>query len=284
MALASKTQTDLCANKTETSFPPEVKETKDSSLRVSLVSLIHVTPRRTLHHSFCLKQLNPILSLAKSSEMCGADELCLMNSAPSGRQLRFLVSAISAVCAIPLTVGARVQKLRDVEKLLAAGADKVAIDCAVLTDVSFVTECVNKFGSHRIVASAQYKMCNGDWCLRPRRIVKPIALMDCINSMQECGVGQILLTALDRRHSSIGFDLPLLKFVSTFVSVPVTTSIAFGLPFHAATALINGGASAVAITARPEGNCFSIPQVKFLLSLCGIVTRTNQLNLLEWPE
>lgn len=104
------------------------------------------------------------VSLANGYSLSGADELCLLNVGASAANelITFdVVEQISQNCFIPLTVGGGVRRISDVELLLRAGADKVAINSAAIYNPGLIANCVNKFGSQCIVASIDCKATNG---------------------------------------------------------------------------------------------------------------------------
>lgn len=102
--------------------------------------------------------------------------------------------------------------------------------------------------------------------------------------MERYGVGEILLTSMDKDGTKTGFDVLLLKLITSLVSVPVIASGGFGSPHHAASAFIDGGASAVLIASQLHYNQYSITQIKFLLGLCGLLVRDDYIRFGLYDE
>ncbi len=114
---------------------------------------------------FCnLVNVGDPISLANGYSFSGADELCLLNvdASVSNKLITYdTIEQISHNCFIPLIVGGGVRRLKDVELLLRAGADKVAINSATINNPGLIANCVNKFGSQCVVASIDCKAANG---------------------------------------------------------------------------------------------------------------------------
>ncbi|MFP3037547.1 MAG: imidazole glycerol phosphate synthase subunit HisF [Candidatus Hodgkinia cicadicola] len=228
-------------------------------------------------------------SLANGYCLSGADELCLLNVAASYANENIttdVVERIAQNCFIPLTVGGGVRRLKDVELLLRAGADKVAINSAAAINPEFVAKCVDRFGSQCIVASIDCKALNGSWEVFTHGGARATGLdaIEHARRMAQYGVGEILLTSMDKDGTKTGFDVLLLRLVTSLVSVPVIASGGFGQPHHAAAALIEGGASAVLIASQLHQNQYSISQIKCLLGHCGLLIRDDYIRLGLYDE
>ncbi|MGP1921923.1 MAG: HisA/HisF-related TIM barrel protein, partial [Candidatus Hodgkinia cicadicola] len=154
------------------------------------------------------------------------------------------------------------------------------INSSAALNPEFMFKCVNKFGSHRIVASIDCKPSNGYWEVFTHggRRATGINVLSHACEMERHGVGELLLTAIDRTGTQTGFDVLLLRIVTSLVSIPVIASGGFGLPHHAATALIDGGASAVAIASQLHQNHYSITQIKHFLGYCGLLVRDDYIR------
>jgi imidazole glycerol-phosphate synthase subunit HisF len=175
---------------------------------------------------------------ARVHQARGVDELCILDVAatPTGRGPDFdAIEALTQNCFMPLTVGGGVSTLGDVERLLRAGADKVAIKSAYYADFDFLDACANRFGSQAIVIALDVKEER-----RNDRIV-----IDLARDIEARGAGEILLTAMDREGTMEGYDLALIHAVAHAVDIPV---IAHGgcRSYQDMHAAIRAGASAVA--------------------------------------
>ncbi|XXN13705.1 MAG: imidazole glycerol phosphate synthase cyclase subunit [Candidatus Hodgkinia cicadicola] len=221
--------------------------------------------------------------VANDYSLNGADELCFLDVSASSYNKSLLYNAITKVaenCFIPLTVGGGIRKSKDVRNLLLAGADKVAINSAGISNLGFISECADKFGSQCIVASVDCKAANGAWEVYSHgggRSTSTDAL-EYVYKAAQFGAGEILLTAIDRDGVSSGYDLILIKTVSEIVQVPIIASGGAGTLSHLVLAIRDGGASAALIASLlHRGNC-TLSQIKYFLGKCGILVRDDYLR------
>ncbi|AUG33775.1 Imidazole glycerol phosphate synthase subunit HisF [Candidatus Hodgkinia cicadicola] len=221
--------------------------------------------------------------VANDYNLNGADELCFLDiSAPSSNR-SLLYNAIAKVaesCFIPLTVGGRVRKSKDVRRLLLAGADKVAINSASATNLGFISECADKFGSQCVVVSVDCKAVNGAWEVYSHGGSRPTGVdaLEYVHKAVEFGASEVLLTSIDGDGLNSGYDLVLLKTVSDLVQVPVIASGGAGAFNHLVLAIRDGGAAAVLVTSLlHKGNC-TLSQIKYFLGRCGVLVRADYLR------
>ncbi len=181
----------------------------------------------------------------------GADELIYMDIVASlyGRSnLVDIVRRTSHDVFVPLTVGGGVRSVADVNDLLLAGADKVAINTSAVKRPELISEIAQKFGSQCMVLSIEAKHHGeNDWevytdCGREK---SGIDVIEWVMRGIELGAGEILLTSIDQEGTRKGFDLRLLEAVNAVSTVPVTISGGYGEPEHLIKA-IDVGADGVA--------------------------------------
>lgn len=181
----------------------------------------------------------------------GADELIYIDIVASlyGRSmLTEIVRRAAHDVFVPMTVGGGVRGVDDVRDLLRAGADKVAINTAAVRRPGLITEVARRFGSQCMVLSIEAKQQSpGRWevftdCGRERSGVDAV---EWAQRGVELGAGEILLTSIDREGTRKGFDVELVRAVSSAVDVPLIASGGFGEPAHLG-AVVAGGADAVA--------------------------------------
>lgn len=150
---------------------------------------------------------------------------------------------------VPLTVGGGVRSLQDVNDLLRAGADKIAINTAAINNPSLIEDIAKEFGSQCMVLSIEAKQINiNKWTplTESGREKTGLDVCDWAKRGEDLGAGEILLTSIDREGTSTGFDLLLIEQVSRSVNIPIISSGGFGClkDFDAGIA---SGASAIAI-------------------------------------
>ncbi len=183
----------------------------------------------------------------------GADELIYMDAVASlyGRnQLVDLVRRTVENVFIPVTVGGGIRSVDDVNELLRAGADKVAINSAVVKNPTLISDVAERFGSQCMVLSLEaMKVGDNEWHVFTDngRELTGINAVDWAREGAMLGAGEILLTSIDRDGTRKGFDIELINAVSSAVSIPVIASGGLGVPDDLRKAVRLGGASAVAV-------------------------------------
>jgi cyclase len=192
---------------------------------------------------------------AAAYDAAGADELCFLDITASHEErdtIFHIVEQTAERCFMPLTVGGGVRTIADIGRLLNAGADKVSINTAAVTNREFVKEASEKFGNQCIVVAIDSKKVSkpgepNKWEIFTHGGRTPTGI-DAIGYAKEVvalGAGEILLTSMDRDGTKAGFDLDLTRAISDAVSVPVIASGGVGTLDHLVEGVTKGGASAV---------------------------------------
>jgi len=165
----------------------------------------------------------------------GSDELLYIDTVASlyGRNnLTHILKEMSKAIDIPITAGGGISSLEDIEKLLRAGADKVAINTYTVKNPEFIVEAVEKYGSQCIVASIVVKRSQKKiwkvWTDNAREVTN-IDALEWILKVQELGVGEILLTSIDNDGTLKGLDFDLISYVSSFIKIPLIVGGGFNL-------------------------------------------------------
>jgi cyclase len=182
-------------------------------------------------------------------EMRRVDEVILLDIAatPEGKEPNVaFVNDFAGEFFCPVTVGGGVSTLDHFRQLLAAGADKVALNTAAHQNPSLVTEAAKRFGSQAVVVSIDVKANEVvTHCGQLPTGEDPVAFASRMESM---GAGEILLNAVERDGCLVGYDLDLVRRVSQAVSIPVIACGGAGNYQHFKEAL-DAGAHAVAASA-----------------------------------
>jgi len=208
----------------------------------------------------------------------GADEITFLDIAASVEGRGALLNAVrrtAEACFTPLTVGGGVRSLDDIRTLLLAGADKVSINTAAIKDPSLVNRAAEKFGAQCIVVALDAKAIGPKkWELFTHggRTPTGIDALEFAKEVAERGAGEILLTSMDRDGTKVGYDVDLLRQISSAVSVPVVASGGVGNLQH----LVDGaraGASAVLAASIFHFGQHSIGDAKAALAAAGLPVR-----------
>ena len=210
----------------------------------------------------------------------GADELVILDITASHEERRSLIHVIESVADnifIPLTVGGGVRTAADVRDMLNAGADRVSLNTAAVQRPEVLTEAAERFGTQCVVAAidARRKTGGNGWevfIYGGRKATGRDALL-WAKEVEQRGAGEILLTSMDRDGTQIGYDIDLLRAVTSAVSIPVIASGGAGVLQHFADALTDGGASAVLAASLFHSRDMSIGQLKEFLRTKGVPIR-----------
>jgi cyclase len=217
---------------------------------------------------------------AKAYDAQGADELCFLDiTATSDNRgiLVDMVDRVAAQCFMPFTVGGGVRSLVDIRTLLLAGADKVSINSAAVTNPEFVREAAQKFGTQCIVVAIDAKrVADGKWEIFTHGGRKPTGI-DAVawaEQMASLGAGELLVTSMDRDGTKDGYDLALLRHISAKTRVPVIASGGVGNLQHFADGA-NAGATGLLAASVFHFGTFTVRQVKEALFEAGIAVRSS---------
>ncbi len=224
-----------------------------------------------------LRDAGDPVELASRYDADGADELVFLDitATVEGRAATYEVIARTAEQVfIPLTVGGGVRTEDDVQALLRAGADKVALNSAAIRDPDLLSRCADRFGAQCVVLAVDAKRAGDGWEVHVDAGRTPTGL-DAVawaqEATEECGAGEVLLTSMDRDGTGEGYDLELLAAVREAVTVPLIASGGAGALEHFAQGLRL--ADAVLAASRFHDGELTIGQVKDHLAREGIVVR-----------
>ncbi len=174
------------------------------------------------------------VEVAKRYNEQGADEITFLDiraTHDNRDTMEHVVEAVASQVFIPLTVGGGIRTVEDVRRMLNAGADKVGINSAAVSNPEFVREATEKFGSQCIVVAIDAKRVSEEgepsrWEIFTHGGRKPTGLdaVEWAKKMVDFGAGELLLTSMDKDGTKSGFDLELTRAVSDAVAVPVIAS------------------------------------------------------------
>lgn len=219
-------------------------------------------------------------------EAQGADEIVMLDvsATPEGRSTqKDTVRKIRARLSIPLCVGGGVRRVEDAERLLGAGADKVAVNTAAVATPGLVDELAARFGSQCTViavdAQARGSALPGDrpaggWevLVRSGKQGTGTDAIDWIREVVDRGAGEILLTSWDRDGTGQGYNLELLRAAAAVVSVPIIASGGASGPAHMVEALRAGADAVLAASIFHYGD-YTVAEVKDVLADAGLEVR-----------
>lgn len=223
-----------------------------------------------------LRDAGDPVELARTYDAEGADELTFLDISASheGRATTMeIVSRTAEEVFIPLTVGGGVSSVADVDRLLRAGADKVAVNTAAIHRPELVAEIADRFGNQVLVLSVDARRAAGtasgfEVTTHGGRKSAGLDAIEWAVRAAELGAGEILLNAMDADGTQDGFDLELIRAVRREVSIPVIASGGAGAAEHFPPAVEAGADAVLAATVFHFGT-LRIADVKQSLAGAG---------------
>ncbi len=154
----------------------------------------------------------------------------------------------SCDCFVPLTVGGGIRNVDDIRSLLLAGADKVALNTVCYGDPQILQRAAVRFGSQCLVGSMDCRKTAGGYECYSHSGSRPTGKKpaEWARQLEVMGAGEILVTSVERDGAMTGYDLDLIRLVTSAVSIPVIAAGGAGEYGHMAQAVQEGRASAVA--------------------------------------
>ncbi len=226
-----------------------------------------------------LRHAGDPVELGKAYSDQGADELVFLDITASheGRKtFTDMVSRVAATVNIPFTVGGGISELADVDRLLAAGADKVSVNSAALRQPNLIDTITGHFGSQVCVVAIDARQeADGTWqCyLNGGRIPAGHNLFDWAHEAQERGAGEILFTSMNHDGVKDGFANDALCRLSEMLSIPVIASGGAGTREHFRDVFLQGQADAALAASVFHFGEIKIPELKQYLTEEGICIR-----------
>ncbi|WP_249779406.1 imidazole glycerol phosphate synthase subunit HisF [Bradyrhizobium sediminis] len=209
----------------------------------------------------------------------GADELIYIDVVASlyGRnKLTDIVSRAARDVFVPMTVGGGIRNVEDVTDLLRNGADKIAINTGAVQRPELISDVARRFGSQCMVLSIEAKQTGpGRWEVYTDggREKSGLDAVEWAKRAAGLGVGEMLVTSIDREGTRKGFDVALTAAISRAVDVPVIASGGYGEIRHLVDVVNEGGADAVAIADAVHYNRTTLTDIRSAARAAGISLR-----------
>ena len=225
-----------------------------------------------------LRQAGDPVELGRTYSMQGADELVFLDITASheGRKtFTDMVQRVAATLSIPFTVGGGINELKDVERLLSAGADKVSINSAALRRPELIDEIASHFGSQVCVVAIDARQDEKGWTcyMNGGRIPTERNLFDWAREANERGGGEILFTSMNHDGVKTGFANEALDRLASTLTIPVIASGGAGAKEHFRDAFLQGHADVALAASVFHFGEISIPDLKEYLRGEGISVR-----------
>jgi cyclase len=221
---------------------------------------------------------NPI-QYASTYYLEGIDEILFMDSVASlyGRNhLAEIISLTANDVFVPITVGGGIRSAQDARDVLKSGADKIAINSAAVARPALIKEIAEDFGSQATVLSVEAKKTEKDsWEVYTDngREKSGLLVSDWVEEAASLGAGEILVTSVDNEGTGKGFDVELMRQISTKVTVPIIASGGMGRVAHIHELTAQTGISAIAIANCLHYRKISIKEIKLEIATSGFKVR-----------
>jgi cyclase len=209
------------------------------------------------------------------------DELIVLNASREGDKSMFeFASEISKLVNdvfIPIAAGGGIRSLEHAELLFKSGADKIVLNSILYLDPGLVKELVKKYGAQSIVASIDYKSCDGinEVYIENGMNRLSLSLLEYVSYVESLNIGEIYLNSIDKDGTGFGYDFDTIKFVASQVNVPLIIAGGAGNENHLIEGLKISGVSAVA-----TANLFNFVGDGLLLARRRIIM--SGANVAEW--
>ncbi len=175
------------------------------------------------------RRIGDPVALAQKYYAQAVDEILLMDSVASLYGRSHLFHTISEACKtvfVPITMGGGIRSLEHVEQALAAGADKVAVNTALINEPALAQRIASVYGSQCLVASIEAKRKGDGWEAYISNGREPTGrdVVEWAKELEYRGAGEILVTSVDQEGTQRGFDIRLCAAVEAAVRIPVVAS------------------------------------------------------------
>jgi cyclase len=250
-----------------------------------IIPCLDVTAGRVVKGTnfLALRDAGDPVEIAKRYNDQGADEITFLDITASSDERDLILHIIEAVASqvfIPLTVGGGVRAVEDVRRLLNAGADKVSMNSAAVTNPQLIADASRKHGAQCILVAIDAKqVAPGKWEVFTHGGRKATGLdaIEWAQQIEKLGAGEILLTSMDRDGTKVGFDLALTRAVSDAVMIPVIASGGVGGLQDLADGIKLGHADAVLAASIFHYGQHTIQEAKQFMAKQGIPMRLESI-------
>ena len=210
-------------------------------------------------------------ALAKRYNVEGIDEIVILDVTATleSRQARAnTIAAVAHEIFLPLTVGGGIRSEEDAAAAIDAGADKVSLNTAALSDPNLITTLARRYGSQAVIVAIDAKRREQQFAVYARS-GQAGTTRDAVEWAREAtdrGAGEILLTSIDRDGTKTGFDCEMTAAVSDAVNIPVIASGGAGTFEHFADVFGPGRADAALAASIFHFNEKSVRELKEFLA------------------
>ena len=225
-----------------------------------------------------LKDAGDPIELAVNYSKNSADELVFLDisATEQGRKtLHDLVYEIAKSIDIPFTVGGGIKSIKDVEKLLKNGADKISINSSAVKNPNLINELSKQFGNQCIVVAVDAKLIDNEWKIHlvGGKVPTKLNLFEWVSEAEDRGAGEILFTSMDHDGTKSGFAINALNKISSSINIPLIASGGAGEIKHFIDVFNDANVDAALAASVFHYGYISINKLKKNLIKNGIIVR-----------
>ena len=227
---------------------------------------------------FNLKDAGDPIELAVNYSHNNADELVFLDISATEQKrktLHDLVYKIAKSIDIPFTVGGGIKSIKDVEKLLKNGADKISINSYAVKNPNVINELSKQFGNQCIVVAVDAKLVDNEWKIHlvGGKVATKLNLFEWISEVEDRGAGEILFTSMDHDGTKSGFAINALNKISSSINIPLIASGGAGEIKHFVDVFKDANVDAALAASVFHYGHISINKLKKKLIKNGIIVR-----------
>ena len=178
---------------------------------------------------FNLADAGDPIELAVNYTRNNADELVFLDISATEQKRKTLCDLVYKIAKsidIPFTVGGGIKSIKDVEKLLENGADKISINSFAVKNPNLINELSKNFGNQCIVVAVDAKLIDNEWKIHlvGGKVPTKIDLFDWVSEAEDRGAGEILFTSMDHDGTKSGFAIDTLNKINSLINIPLIAS------------------------------------------------------------
>jgi len=227
---------------------------------------------------FNLKDAGDPIELAVNYSQNNADELVFLDISATEQKrktLHDLVYEIAKSIDIPFTVGGGINSIKDVEKLLKNGADKISINSSAVKNPNLINELSKQFGNQCIVVAVDAKLVDNEWKIHlvGGKVPTELNLFEWVLEVEDRGAGEILFTSMDHDGTKSGFAINALNKISSSINIPLIASGGAGEIKHFIDVFKDANVDAALAASVFHYGHISINKLKKKLIKNGIIVR-----------
>ena len=227
---------------------------------------------------FNLKDAGDPIELAVNYSQNNADELVFLDISATEQKrktLHDLVYEIAKSIDIPFTVGGGIKSIKDVEKLLKNGADKISINSYAVKNPNVINELSKQFGNQCIVVAVDAKLVDNEWKIHlvGGKVPTELNLFEWVSEAEDRGAGEILFTSMDHDGTKSGFAINALNKISSSINIPLIASGGAGEIKHFIDVFKDANVDAALAASVFHYGHISIKKLKKKLIKNGIIVR-----------